>query len=128
MNDKEEEEARQFVKTILEQFPDEPAFFNVKDNTVNTDWAIWYAANTSGNPDHTFAMLTVKMLVLQVHLSNMIEVYWEEESQTALRIIKNNPQIWPLLSTLRIHTVKPTWWERLRNQLKRIKAWTIKIG
>lgn len=121
MADEEEEEAKRFVKAILEQFSEEPNFYNVKDNTVNTDWAIWYAANAKGDPDHTFGMLTVKMLVMQVHLTNMIQVYWEEESETALKIIKNNPQIWPLLMTLQIRTVKPKRFQWLRNLFKRIK-------
>lgn len=119
--EEEEEEARRFIKAILEQIPDEPNFYNVKDNTVNSDWAIWYAANATGDPNHAFGMLIVKMLMMQVHLTNMIQVYWEEESETALKIIKNNPQIWPLLMTLQITTVKPKRFQWLRNLFKRIK-------
>jgi len=115
----EEEEAREFVMGIRAQFPEEPTFFNVKTGTVSEAWCLWYAANTAGNPDNAFAMALVKMLVLQVQLTNMIDAYWETESQTAFKILRNNPQLWPLLMTLRIVKEKPKRFQWLRNLLKR---------
>lgn len=121
MSNQEEEDAKKFVQEILQRIPEEPNFFDVKTNTVSPEWAIWYAANTKGDANHAFGMLTVKMLVLQAHLANMIQVYWDEENEVALKIIKNNPQLWGLLMTLQIRAVKPKRFQWLRNLFKRIK-------
>lgn len=118
----EEEEAKKFVHDIMAKFKEEPNFFDVKTGTVSEDWCIWYAATTKGNPNNTFGMVLVKMLVTQAQLAAMIEAYWETESEVALKILRNNPQIWPLLMTLEVVKKKPKRFQWLRNLFKRMQS------
>lgn len=109
-----EDEFKALLNELFETLPDEPPFFSKNVvGMVSLDWCKWYVKHTGvQDKEQVLAVALVKMLLFKVSLDTHLHFLWEEESEKALAIIKDNPQLWGMLESLGKPPPKPTGWRR----------------
>lgn len=90
----------------------------MNNGQINPMWERWLNTNYPNlSQELTNANIIIKMLSFRATIDNVLKQTWDDYSEEALALLRDHPDLWPLLQT--INPPKPTMLQRLIRFFKR---------